>query len=70
MNQHQATLLKALMRAMARMMSNNQGADAMRNLIDSALPPSAQQIMRYRSRFGPQIYALGAFAHQYPVSPG
>jgi hypothetical protein len=58
--QAHASFLKAVLRAVTRLMSNNQGADALRNLIDTSLPTTVHRILLNRNRFGPQIYALGA----------
>jgi len=70
----EATLLKALLRSIVRIMtsSGTQG-EGLRNLIDSTLPLSLKNIMQHRKVFGPQIYALAlnimtTFIHNEPTS--
>ena len=55
----QAALLKALLRAIQRLMQTAGTTEGLRNLIDSSLLASVKSIMQHRIVFGPQLFGLG-----------
>ncbi|KAI5477219.1 E3 ubiquitin-protein ligase HUWE1 [Pseudohyphozyma bogoriensis] len=68
----QAALLKALLRAIQRLMQTAGTTEGLRNLIDTSLPASVRSIMTHRDVFGPQIFGLAinitaTFIHNEPT---
>lgn len=57
----QAALLKALLRAIQRLMQTAGTTEGLRNLIDSTLLASVKNVMVHRAIFGPQLFGLGEF---------
>lgn len=68
-----AGLLKALLRAIQRLLSSAGTMDSVRNLADSQLPSAIKLILQHKSIFGYQIYSLAinqmsTIIHSEPTS--
>lgn len=65
----EVTILKALLRALQRLMQTAGTTEGLRNLVDTSLLGSVKLIIQNRAMFGSQVFALGT-SFLYPLLSG